>query len=90
MSEIRINDDSKDYLDENSLVEDDYYCHIKDMIKCKSCDKIILNVLIRCNESFLTFCKNCSEENLNMFQFSIPQTYLFFYISLYFYNFNYF
>ena len=62
MSEIRINDDSKDYLDENFLVEDDYYCHIKDMIKCKSCDKIILNDPMRCNECYLPFCKNCSEK----------------------------
>ena len=62
MSEIRINDDSKDYFDEKSLVEDDYYCHIKDMIKCESCDKIILNDPMRCNECYLSFCKNCSEK----------------------------
>ena len=62
MSEIITNDYSNQYFDDNSLVEDDYYYRIKDIIKCKSCDNIILNDPMMCGKCYLIFCKNCSEE----------------------------
>ena len=58
MSEIITNDNSNEYFDDNSLVEDDYYYRIKDIIKCKSCDNIILNDPMMCGKCYLTFCKN--------------------------------
>ena len=62
MSEIITNDNSNEYFDDNSLVEDDYYYRIKDIITCKSCNNIILNDPMMCNKCHLTFCKNCTEE----------------------------
>ena len=60
MSEIITNDNSNEYFDDNSLVEDDYYYRIKDIITCKSCNNIILNDPMMCNKCHLTLCKNNS------------------------------
>ena len=49
------------YFDEESLIEDDYYNSIKNMIVCKYCQKLFKEPMM-CTECFITFCKKCTEE----------------------------
>ena len=54
-------EDINSYFDENSLIEDDYYNNIKNLIKCKYCNKILKEPLM-CRECLDAFCKNCIDE----------------------------
>ena len=54
-------EDITSYFDENSLLEDDYYNNIKNLIKCKYCNKILKEPMM-CRECLGTFCLNCIEE----------------------------
>ena len=54
-------EDINSYFDEISLIEDDYYNNIKNLIKCKYCNKILKEPLM-CRECLGTFCLNCIEE----------------------------
>ena len=67
MSENQSIDDtnSNNYFNDDSLVEDDYYFRIKEIIKCNACSKIILKDPKMCDECNQSFCKNCSEEKSN-------------------------
>ena len=54
-------EDINSYFDENSLIEDDYYNNIKNLIKCKYCNKILKEPMM-CKECLGSFCKNCIDE----------------------------
>ena len=56
-------EDITSYFDENSLIKDDYYNSIKNLIKCKYCNKILKEPMM-CKECQLAICKNCID-NLN-------------------------
>ena len=52
---------AKKYFDKKSLIEDEYYNTIKNMINCKHCEKI-LKEPIKCLKYQETFCKKCNVE----------------------------
>ena len=56
---------SNNYFSNDSLIEDDYYFRIKEIIKCNACSKIILKEPKMCDECSQSFCKECSEEKGN-------------------------
>ena len=51
-------DDIASYFDDKSLIEDDYYCAIQNLIKCKYCQKVLNEPMI-CIKCQSGFCKNC-------------------------------
>lgn len=53
--------DTNKYFDEDSLIENEYYNSVKNMIECKYCQKIFKEPMM-CMKCFGTFCKKCTEE----------------------------
>ena len=53
-------DDEEPYIDDNCLIENEYYNDVKEMIKCKYCDQILKDPMM-CLTCQAPFCKNCTK-----------------------------
>ena len=60
MKEI-FEEDISAYFDEKSLIEDEYYNTIKDMIKCKHCHNMLKDPMM-CIKCQREYCRNCIGE----------------------------
>ena len=56
-----IEEDISAYFDEKSLIENEYYNTIKDMIKCKHCHNMLKDPMM-CLKCLGAYCRNCIGE----------------------------
>ena len=53
-----LDDDLYPYIDDDCLIEDEFYNDIKEMIECKLCQKLLKTPMM-CNVCGSAFCNNC-------------------------------
>ena len=53
-----MDDDLYPYIDDDCLIEDEFYNDIKEMIECKLCQKLLKTPMM-CNVCGSAFCNNC-------------------------------
>ena len=56
-----IEEDISAYFDDKSLIEDDFYSAIKNLIKCKYCHNLLKEPMM-CTKCQGAYCRNCIEE----------------------------
>ena len=54
--------ENEPYIDDDCLIEDEYYNNVKDTIKCEYCKQILKQPMM-CKECMKTFCNKCTKNS---------------------------